>query len=158
MLAEPHEINFVLARAQYSRFRWEARGDSYCKPTGPLTDRYDLAVRLRPGVPTTRICSVPRHVPACVHQPSCRGPNERVRVIDADLALDLGLPDEDDFWLIDDEYLVLLRYDQTNELCRGEIISQESRIELYRRHRDLAWKHAADMPGWVDGVGSAAWM
>lgn len=143
MLAEPREINFVLARAQHNRFRWEARGISYSDPTGPLTDRDDLAVRLRPGVPTTRICSIPRHAPARVLQRRYCDPNEIVRVLDVDVALDLGLPAEEDFWLIDDEYLVLLRYNEFNELECGEIISEASRVSLYRHYRDLAWEHAA---------------
>lgn len=134
-------VEQVVTTATQSLFRWEARG-IYSDPSVPLP-RGSFATH----VPVQRVwVMADPHPTRCqqeelAHADQFLAAREDVRVLSETLALDLGLSD-DDFWLIDDECVVLLDYTPAHRLCSGELISEPDRVASYRHKRDLALTHA----------------
>lgn len=66
---------------------------------------------------------------------------EDIRILDlAEVAAPETLLLED-FWLIDDDRVVLMHYDEHGEFLKGEVLP-ETEVELYRTVRDATWDKA----------------
>jgi hypothetical protein len=67
---------------------------------------------------------------------------EDIRWVDQAVADRLGLPTYD-YYLIDDERLVILDHDQAHELTSVTVITDERAvIDQHRAWRDTVWHHA----------------
>lgn len=135
-------IDRVLQSAQDSLFRWEARG-VYHDPSMPFPRQGECGrVRVqRVWVVADPPTKAQYHELARIGQ--FLAAREDVRLLPETLALDLSLPDHD-FWIIDQDTVVLLRYTAEHRLDSGLLVSDD-RVASYRAMRDLALDHAAPL-------------
>ena len=66
---------------------------------------------------------------------------EDIRWIDQQAANDLGLP-EYDFYVLDNDRVVVLKFDDEKALTGLEMIDDPAEVDQHRRWRDSAWHHA----------------
>jgi hypothetical protein len=70
----------------------------------------------------------------------CAG--EDIRYLTRDRAADLGL-DPYDAWLLDDEQLVRLHFNDADDTFRGaELVTDKAVVDRHQRWWPLAWRHA----------------
>lgn len=145
MFANLVEVEFVLARAHTSLFRWEAQG-TYRDVSVPVQRGSDLAIHSTKQVPTDRVSVLADPATSCQRdmlRDMWRYPatGEQLWILDEDQAIDLDMPDHD-FWVIDDECVLRLRYSDRYTPLGGEVIVDRPRVARYRSWRDLALSHA----------------
>lgn len=68
--------------------------------------------------------------------------DEEIRYLDRDQAAAIGLPvrPPHDAWLLDDERVAVLRFDEEDRLLGAELLDEEAVVEKHQRWRDIAWK------------------
>jgi hypothetical protein len=54
----------------------------------------------------------------------------------------IGLPPDHDWWLLDDEQLIVIRYTDAYEIASKELITDPGVVVPYLRWRDLAVRNA----------------
>jgi hypothetical protein len=76
---------------------------------------------------------------------------EVIRYMRRERAYEVGLlpaAGPDDWWLLDDERLVVMRFDQAGRLATSRLVDEAERVERARAWRDHAVRHSApDMTG-----------
>ncbi|MBO2456544.1 DUF6879 family protein [Actinomadura violacea] len=67
---------------------------------------------------------------------------EEIRYLDRDRAEALGLPvrPPHDAWLLDDERIAVLHFDDEDQLLGAELLDDPTTIEQHQAWRDIAWK------------------
>lgn len=70
---------------------------------------------------------------------------EEIRYLDRGQADALGLPvrPPHDAWLLDDERVAVLRFDDEDRLLGAELLTDPAAVEQHRAWRDIAWKASA---------------
>lgn len=70
---------------------------------------------------------------------------EEIRYLDRDQAAALGLPVRPpvDAWLLDDERVAVLQFDQDDAFVGAELLDNAAEVARHRRWRDIAWKASA---------------
>ena len=91
-------------------------------------------VRLYPEPPTEYLRWQENVTPANVEA------GEDIRIVSADQATELGLPDHD-FWLFDNTQVVRMHFDASG-FVGGEMITDPGTVARHRAWRDIAWTHA----------------
>ncbi|WP_067797141.1 DUF6879 family protein [Actinomadura formosensis] len=73
------------------------------------------------------------------------GAGEEIRYLDRDRADTLGLPvrPPHDAWLLDDERVAVLRFDDEDRLLGAELLDAPAIVEQHQAWRDIAWKASA---------------
>ena len=150
MMADMLELSFVLARARRSLFRWAAQGKYQDDDAVPLQrGTAGLAVSPELHVATERVWMLAD--PPTLYQQRAlsdvsglHAAGEPLWLLGEECAMDLGLPDYD-FWLVDDEYVVLLHYDAEHALTGGEVLVCAPAVACCRRWRDLALSHSVSV-------------
>ena len=68
--------------------------------------------------------------------------NEEIRYLDRDQAAALGLPVRPplDAWLLDDERVAVLHFDDQDRLLGAELLDDPPTVEQHQVWRDIAWK------------------
>lgn len=67
---------------------------------------------------------------------------ERISYIQRSRAQEIGLPLAHDWWLLDDERLIILRYNEAGEMAGKSLITDPGIVAPYRTWRDLAVHNA----------------
>ena len=67
---------------------------------------------------------------------------EQISYIERGRAHEIGLPLVDDWWLLDDERLVILRYNDAGEIAGKSLVTAQGGIYNYLIWRDLAVRNA----------------
>jgi hypothetical protein len=67
---------------------------------------------------------------------------ERVSYMSLSRAEDIGLPLDHDWWLLDDERLIIMRYTHTGEIDIKELTTDPGTVARHREWRDLAVRNA----------------
>lgn len=67
---------------------------------------------------------------------------EEIRYISRHRAEQIGLPLEYDWWLFDDERLIITRFTDAGEIASKELITDPGNVAPYRTWRDLAVRNA----------------
>jgi len=67
---------------------------------------------------------------------------EDIRYMPRSTAKRIGLPLDHDWWLLDDERLIVMRYTDANEIADKELITDPGTVAPYRTWRDLAVRNA----------------
>lgn len=57
-------------------------------------------------------------------------------------AAEVGLPLDADWWLLDDERVLILRYTDAGEMTGRELVTDPAVVAQHRKWRDLAVRHA----------------
>ena len=66
------------------------------------------------------------------------GAGERITYLSRSTATQLAIPTGDDWWLLDDERLILMRYTRDGEIAGKEPITDPGLVARHREWRDLA--------------------
>ncbi|RMI41030.1 hypothetical protein EBO15_24665 [Actinomadura harenae] len=68
--------------------------------------------------------------------------DEEIRYLDRDQAAALGLPvrPPHDAWLLDDNRVALLHFDDDDQLLGAELLDDPATVEQHQIWRDIAWK------------------
>lgn len=81
---------------------------------------------------------------------------EVIRYLPRHRAIDLRIPDTDDWWLFDSQRLAHVRFDEEGRPLGGEIVTDPDIVAQHCAWRDLAVQHASDpVPSTTHGRGHA---
>jgi uncharacterized protein DUF6879 len=67
---------------------------------------------------------------------------ENIRYMPRSIAKRIGLPLDHDWWLLDDERLIVMRYTNADEVASKELITDPGSVAPYLKWRDLAVRNA----------------
>lgn len=70
------------------------------------------------------------------------GAGENIAYMPRSRALSLGLPVDDDWWLFDDEYLLLMRFDESGRIDGKTLVTDAEIVAQHRAWRDVAIRNA----------------
>jgi len=70
---------------------------------------------------------------------------EDIRILSRD-RVPAGLPDYNDYWMFDEQTVVLMHYDEAGHLSERELRTGD--VEPYVTARDIAWEYAEPLAAW----------
>ena len=79
------------------------------------------------------------------------GAGEDVRILDlGEQSLPIGEHDpmNGDWWLIDDEHLIVMRYDRDGAFASGRLVGDAALVDAARAARKRLWRHAQPFTDW----------
>ncbi|MQA11455.1 MAG: hypothetical protein GEU98_23460 [Pseudonocardiaceae bacterium] len=168
MLVQPDELGALLGAVRRSSWRWECQGNYAVdgedlrrwlagEPTVETDDDrawVDYVRRLHTaGIPFERVRMLTEPLTDYLRwmlDTTDRNVDagEDIRWIEQRLAVELGMPGYD-FYILDDERVVIMRFDDTAALTVLEVVEDRDTLARHRAWRDLVWPHAirhADYP------------
>jgi hypothetical protein len=67
---------------------------------------------------------------------------EQIGYLGRSQAVALGLPTDHDWWLLDEQAVIVMRFDETGRIAGKELVTDPGIVAQHREWRDLAVRHA----------------
>jgi hypothetical protein len=74
---------------------------------------------------------------------------EQIGYLGRSQAVALGLPTDHDWWLLDEQAVIVMRFDETGRIAGKELVTDPGIVAQHREWRDLAVRHAIPAEGFT---------